>query len=233
MQKPFADFAEYSAALKAHYRTNIKRAKRKFAAAGCRFVRLTQLADIERAYTPEVHRLYEAVALNSETRLEILSHACFLELAAQWTGRLALTLAYREDQLIGFTWELIDQSVYRCLFMGVDYRQSTETDLYFNLVYEAMNNAFQSGARTLQLGQTADEFKSLLGCSGAPLDVYARGVGPMLAWALQQAAGLLFPPRPSLAAHDIFKAPAIPQVPKPLRPAKRVRQTAMPEPLLH
>ena len=68
-------FEEYRAALKAHYRTNIKRAQRKFATAGCRFVRLTNLNDIRRVYTPEVHRLYEAVVMNSETRLEVLSHA--------------------------------------------------------------------------------------------------------------------------------------------------------------
>ena len=146
LEKPFAGFEEYSAALKAHYRTNIKRAQRKFATAGCRFVRLTNLRDIRRVYTPEVHRLYEAVVMNSETRLEVLSHQFFLELARQLPGQLALTVAYREDRLIGFTWELVDGPVYHFLFMGVDYSQSTETDLYFNLVYQAMDHAFRSGA---------------------------------------------------------------------------------------
>ena len=146
LEKPFAGFEEYSAALKAHYRTNIKRAQRKFATAGCRFVRLTNLRDIRRVYTPEVHRLYEAVVMNSETRLEVLSHQFFLELARQLPGQLALTVAYREDRLIGFTWELVDGPVYHFLFMGVDYSQNIETDLYFNLVYQAMDHAFRSGA---------------------------------------------------------------------------------------
>ena len=73
--------------------------------------------------------------MNSETRLEVLSHQFFLELAQQLPGQLALTVAYREDRLIGFTWELVDGPVYHFLFMGVDYSQSIETDLYFNLVY--------------------------------------------------------------------------------------------------
>jgi predicted N-acyltransferase len=206
LEKPFADFNEYSEALKAHYRTNIKRAQRKFATAGCRFVRLTNLRDIARVYTPEVHRLYETVAMKSETRLEVLSHHFFLELARQLSDQLFLTVAYREDRLIGFTWELLDGQVYHFLFMGVDYSQCTETDLYFNLVYQAMDHGFRSGTRVMHVGQTADRFKSLLGCSGNPRYIYGRGVGPIISWILRQASSLLFPPRPDMAPHNVFKA---------------------------
>jgi predicted N-acyltransferase len=206
LAKRFADFNEYSEALKTHYRTNIKRAQRKFAKAGCRFVRLTNLHDIARVYTPEVHRLYETVAMKSETRLEVLSHHFFLELARQLSDQLFLTVAYQEDRLIGFTWELLDGQVYHFLFMGVDYSQCTETDLYFNLVYQAMDHAFRSGTRVIHVGQTADRFKSLLGCSGNPRYIYGRGVGPIISWILRQASSLLFPPRPDLAPHNVFKA---------------------------
>ncbi len=216
LEKPFASFEEYSAALKAHYRTNIKRAQRKFAAAGCRLVRLTSLRDIRRVYTPEVHRLYEAVVMNSETRLEVLPHHFFLEVARQLPGRLALTVAYREEHLIGFTWELVDGPVYHFLFMGVDYSQSSETYLYFNLVYKAMDHAFQSGARVIHVGQTADEFKSLLGCTGNRRYIYGRGVGPTFSWILRQASGLLFPPRPDLAPHNVFKHVVAVEGPKQL-----------------
>jgi predicted N-acyltransferase len=216
MEATFACFEEYLAALKAHYRTNIKRAQRKFATAGCRLVRLTSLGDIRRVYTPEVHRLYEAVVTNSETRLEVLSHHFFLELARQLPGQVALTVAYREDHLIGFTWELVDGPVYHFLFMGVDYSQSTETYLYFNLVYQAMDHAFRSGARVIHVGQTADEFKSLLGCTGDRRYIYGRGVGPAFSWILRHASGLLFPTRPDLAPHNVFKVAVEASGPKQL-----------------
>ena len=144
--------------------------------------------------------------MNSETRLEVLSHQFFLELARQLPGQLVLTVAYREDRLIGFTWELVDGPVYHFLFMGLDYGQNIETDLYFNLVYKAMDHAFQSGTRVVHVGQTADEFKSLLGCNGNRRYIYGRGLGPTFSWILRQASGLLFPPRPALEPHDVFKS---------------------------
>ncbi len=206
LEKSFADFGEYTSALKTHYRTNIKRAQRKFAGAGCRFERFTGLREIRQVYTPEVHRLYEAVAMNSKTRLEVLSHGFFLELARQLPEQLALSVAYRGDRLIGFTWELLDGDMYHFLFMGMDYSQCTETNLYFNLNYEALDHAFRSGARAIHVGQTADGFKTLLGCSGNRRYIYCRGVGPTLSWLLRQASGLLFPPRFDLAPHAVFKA---------------------------
>jgi hypothetical protein len=154
--------------------------------------------------------------MKSETRLEVLSHHFFLELARQLPDRLALTVAYREDRLIGFTWELLDGQVYHFLFMGVDYFQCTETDLYFNLVYQAMDHAFRSGTRIIHVGQTADRFKSLLGCSGSPRYIYSRAVGPIISWILRQASSLLFPPRPDLAPHNVFKAVVATNCPKQL-----------------
>jgi predicted N-acyltransferase len=226
LENPFVSFDEYRAALKAHYRTNVKRAERKFAAAGCRLVRLTNLDDIRRVYTPDVHRLYEAVVMNSETRLEVLSHEFFLELAGQLPGELALTVAYREDRLIGFTWELLDGSVYHFLFMGLDYRQTVDTDLYFNLVYQALDHAFRSGAGVVHVGQTADGFKSLLGCRGNRRYLYGRGVGPTFSWILRRACGLLFPPRPKLAPHDVFKAAVATGVPPAKSPATPLARLA-------
>ncbi len=206
LAKPLQSFAEYRASLKAHYRTNVKRAQKKFATAGCRFERLTSSAGIEQVYTPQVHRLYEAVVSKSESRLEMLPHRFFLELARQLPGQLALTLAYRKDRLIGFTWELVDGPVYHFLFTGIDYSQSAGTDLYHNLVYEAMDHAFRSGTQMIHVGQTADGFKSLLGCSGTRRYVYARGAGPILSWILRQTSGLLFPPRSVVPPHDVFRA---------------------------
>jgi len=205
LAKPFKSFAAYREALKAHYRTNVRRSQRRFEEAGCRFVRHADADEIARVYTPEVHALYEAVVGKSDLKLETLSRDFYLELVRQLPGQVTLTAVYRDDRIVGFTWDLAGGREYHFLFLGLDYSQNTEADLYFNLVYQALDTAFQGGAEVIHVGQTADAFKSLLGCTGKPLYLYARGVGPILSWVLRKCAGSLFPPRAAVPGHDVFK----------------------------
>ena len=116
-------------------------------------------------------------------------------MARELPGRVCLTAAYRQNRLIGFAWDLVDGPVFDCLFLGMDYSQNVETDLYFNLVCQSFDYAFRSGAEIVRLGQTSDTFKALLGCTGSPRYFYARGVDARLSWILRKCAGLLFPPR--------------------------------------
>lgn len=225
--RPFRSFAAYRDALKTHYRANIRRSQRKFEEAGCRFVRLDTLSAIEQVYTPELHRLYEAVVNKSDLKLEVLSRAFFLELVRQFPGRVSLTVVYRADSVVGFTWELADGRDYHFLFMGLDHAQNTQADLYFNMVYQSLDNAFCSGAEIIHVGQTADAFKTLLGCTGKPRYIYARGVGSMLASILRKCAPLLFPARPPVPGHDVFKAEPAPSRKSPVKKQKTAAPAAM------
>jgi predicted N-acyltransferase len=206
--KPFENFAAYRAALKNHYRARVRRSERNFEQAGCSFVRLEDPVEIAKVYTPEVHALYEAVVERSDVKLEVLSRESFLELVRELPGQVCLTAAYRQNRLIGFAWDLTDGREFHCLFLGMDYSQNVETDLYFNLVAKSFDCAFRSGAEIIHVGQTSDSFKALLGCAGKARYLYARGVGPLLSWVLRKCSGLLFPPRHPLPAHDVFKSEA-------------------------
>ncbi len=206
LAKPFDSFVAYRDALKAHSRTKVRKSQRKLVDAGCRVVHLEDPTEIARVYTPEVHRLYEAVVEKSDLKLEVLPREFFLELAQALSGQARLVVVYRAEHVVGFAWSLAGDRDYHFLFLGLDYSQNTEADLYFNLVYESFDDAFRSGAEIVHVGQTADAFKTLLGCSGTPRYLYARGVGPIVSWVLRKCAGLLFPPRAPLPAHDVFKA---------------------------
>jgi hypothetical protein len=223
LAKPFKSFADYCAALKAHYRTNIRRSQRKFDEAGCRVVRLNDPDAIAQVYTPELHCLYEAVVAKSDLKLEVLSREFFLELARQLPGRVNLTLVYRAERIVGFTWELADGREFHFLFMGLDHSENAAADLYFNMVYQAFDLAFRSGAEVVHVGQTADAFKALLGCTGKPRYLYARGVGLLLPWILRKCSGWLLPPRSPLPAHDVFK---VEEAPAPKKPKAKKQKAA-------
>ena len=209
---PFPDFAAYCAGLKSHYRNDIRRSQRKFDQVGYRVVHLVEPQDLLRAYTPEVHRLYEAVVAKSEVKLEVLPVGFFHKLVEQFPGHLSMTTVYHQDRIVAFNWGLAALPMYHFLFCGIDYALNGEADLYFNLMYHQLDHALRSGARVVRFGQTADAFKTRLGCVGRPLHFYARAPGGVLSWVLHRFAGTLFPPRSVLSPNDVFKASPTGQV---------------------
>jgi predicted N-acyltransferase len=205
LPRTYASLDAYCGALKARYRTNIKSAMQKFQRSGCRLVHLTDPDEILRVYTPEVHRLYEEVVDKAEVKLEIIPHQFFQELVKQLPGQGVLTVTYRDEHIVAFNWSMLAGQEYHGLFCGIDYAQNAECDLYFNGIYQAMDLAFRSGSQHITMGQTADMFKTRLGCAGHARYLYGRGTGAIVSWLLRKCASALFPPRTPLPAHDVFK----------------------------
>jgi predicted N-acyltransferase len=205
LTRPFADFDAYCSSLKSHYRNDVRRSQKKFDRAGCSVVHLTNPDDILHEYTPKVHRLYEAVVVKSDVKLEMLPIQFFRELVKHHVGRVSLTAIYRDDQIVAFNWGLDASPVYLFLFCGVDYAKNAEADLYFNLMYHQLDLAFRRGARLVKFGQTADAFKRRIGGAGRPLNLYVQPRGWFFAWIIHFTQRFLFRSCPVLEAHDVFK----------------------------
>jgi hypothetical protein len=206
MPRSFPSLSAYCAALKRHYRYDIQKSLKKFERAGCRAVLLEDPDEIRRVYTPEVHGLYDAVVGKADLKFEVLPHRFFHELASQLPGKATLTVVYRAERVVAFSWDLSAGPEFHGLFCGIDYEHNAECDLYFNVVYQGLDQAFRRGSTAITVGQTAEAFKTRLGCSGRQRYIYARGAGPLLSWVLRRSANLLFPSRPAKSAHDVFKA---------------------------
>jgi Acetyltransferase (GNAT) domain len=80
-------------------------------------------------YGPSLHRLYEAVALSSTHRLELLALSFFHKLARRLPGRVGLTLVYASDRVAAFNWNLFHANVYHFLFAGLNYELNGSMDL--------------------------------------------------------------------------------------------------------
>jgi hypothetical protein len=206
LEAGFADLQGYRAALRAHYRNDMRRSERKFRAAGLRVVHLHDVEAIRRVYTPDVHRLYEAVVARSPVKLEVLPVGFFRELVGQFPGLVTLTTVYDGDRIVAFNWGLADGPVYHYLFCGVDHAAGRDADLYFNLMYHQLDEALRRGPRRIQVGQTADEFKARLGCRPAPRYFYVKACRPVAGLALRHGFKLLFPDRPPLPSRAVFRA---------------------------
>jgi GNAT acetyltransferase-like protein len=201
----FQDFTGYTASLRAFYRKCVLRSGRKFTEAGLQMVRYRDPESIKRVYTPEVHRLYEAVFEKAKNKLEHLPLEFFRELAQQFPGAISLTALYYQERIVAFGWALSTGQTYHLLYCGLDYAVNEQFDLYFNVMYAELDHGLREGVTDIKLGQTADTFKVQLGCKQQPLYFYIKGA--RLLWNLCIKVGFkfLFPNRPLPPTYKVFK----------------------------
>ena len=100
----------------------------------------------------------------------------FNELSKQFPDQLVLTTVTIDQRVVAFSFSLATAAGYYILFCGVDYDLNRIADLYFNVMYAELGQALSVRTDTIQVGQTADEFKTHLGCTASPRSICVRGV---------------------------------------------------------
>jgi predicted N-acyltransferase len=208
--RTFDSFHEMLGAMRSHYRYKIIRSRKKFARSGLKLHRLTGREAIEALYTPEVHALYESVTRQAEHRLEILPRQFFLELASRFAEELVFTTISQDARVLAFAWSLRHGGIYRNLFVGVDYERIQETDAYFNLMIEDTAYAMDQPVDEIYVGQSADDFKSRLGCTADPRYVFIKVTNRWLRWWFHKFHDSLLTPPPRGPQRDLFKSDAVP-----------------------
>jgi predicted N-acyltransferase len=201
----FRDFEHVCASIRSRYRNQIRRSRKKFAHSGLRVLHSRGGEGIDKVYTEDIHRLYLAVLHHAEVKLECLPAEFFRELARQFPEDAAFTLIYRGERVVAFVCGVFDRETYHNLFCGFDYELNEETDLYFNLIYEDLDYALRQNVRSLHVGQTANEFKSRMGCYLEPRFFYVKALGPGLQPLVRAGRPYLFPPAPPLVERNLFR----------------------------
>ena len=202
----YSDFDDFCQSRSGRARYNLRRSIRKFEEAGLRVVQITGADGADKVYTEEVHRLYKSVWDRADSQLEKLPAEFFRQLACNLGKQAVFSFAYRQNRIVGFGCSLIADPDFHMLFVGLDYDENRQSELYFNLCYKELDFAMRNGAKTVLMGQTADAFKSRLRCYHRPLYFYVRLRGP-LGILLRWFSHVLFPPPKSASeaccdAHD-------------------------------
>ncbi len=201
----FSNFTSYCAALKSHYRNDINRSRRKFEKAGLRVEQLKDTEKILQIYTSEMHQLYEAVVQKSENQLETLPVNFFRDLVINFPNQVLFTLVYKDNTIVAFNCSLCTPLNVHYLFCGLDYSLNAESDIYFNLMYAALDEALKQNVAEIHFGQTADTFKARLGSYQTPLYLYIKGKGFLLNWFVRKSFNMLFPKPPLVPSYNIYK----------------------------
>jgi len=206
---PFSNMDEFEKTLRSHYRYKIRKSREKFEAADVQVERLTDPADIVPLYRDEVHAMYERLAETAEHRLEVLPRAFFIELAQNCFPHVVFTVLRQNATIVGFAWSLKCGTTYRNLFIGFNAEASKQSDAYFNLMLMDIDNGLRSGANIICLGQTADTFKSRLGCYPEPRTIYVRAFPQWMHWCMVRGARWIFSPFDADQERDLFRKEAV------------------------
>jgi predicted N-acyltransferase len=201
----FRDFDHVSASFRSRYRNQLLRSRKKFERSRLRAVHLRGRMGVDALYTEEVHRLYLAVLNRAEVKLECLPAEFFRELARQFPEDAAFTLIYQDKRLVAFMCGVFHQKTYLNLFCGFDYELNEETDLYFNLMYEDLDHALRQKVQSIHVGQTANEFKSRMGCFLEPRCFYVKTRLSALQPLLRAGSRHLFPPAAPIPDRNLFR----------------------------
>lgn len=162
----------------------------------------------ENLFTDEVYSLYASLWERQALRLERMTPEFFRGLGEALPGQASLTLLYQSGRPIAFGVGVIAGDVYHTRYGGYDYLLNHELDVYFNLCYQVLDDAFRQGVRDVDLGQTSDEFKARLGSIATPLWFFVRGTGPFTHVGLQVSRRFTFPRPKPVVLHHVFKASA-------------------------
>jgi len=204
----FRDFDHACASVRSRYRNQILRSRKRFERSGLRVLHLRGGAGIDKLYTEDVHALYLAVLQHAEVKLECLPAEFFRELARQFPEEAVFTLICQGERVVAFMCGVLHQNAYLNLFCGFDYQRNEETDLYFNLMYEDLDFALRQKVAAIHVGQTANDFKSRLGCYLEPRFIYVKTRGLGLQPLLRAASPYLFPPAPPFTERNVFRETA-------------------------
>jgi predicted N-acyltransferase len=206
LEGKFKSLDDYCAALRSHYRKQIKRSIRKREQAGVEIKVLTNADEIVKVYTDETHGLYHQMRERARVKYEALSIDFLHELARRISGPIHLITLVRASRIVAFGWCMQGENSYHMMYAGVDSALDDEMDLYFNLHYAALDRALRSGVSRIELGVTADAFKARLGCHAEPLHFFTKGIGFMTSLMVRYGSGLMLNSGPAIPSFDVYKA---------------------------
>jgi predicted N-acyltransferase len=192
-QPVYPDFDAFLAQIGSRQRYRINRSRKKFTAAGLRVVRMLGGEGVEKVFTDDVYRLYEEVYDRARYKGDKFPIEYFRDVARDMPEQSSFVFVYDGDRVVAFNMSIFNEAVYRSLLCGFDHALNPRYDLYFNLSFHKMDDAYRRGvSRDILIGYTADAFKrEKLGCHQRRRYMYIKGTRPLLSLLIRSRWGRL------------------------------------------
>ncbi len=151
--------ADYEKALKHKYAQRMRNIRR--AGAGLDIRELDTAAVVENAGA--LHRLYLQVAQNQPLRLGFLPEEYLPFLKRRFPEIFRVWAFYEAEKPVAFASAWQHPRVLDMFYIGFDYERNRERQLYFNILFSAIERGISLGVPKIIFGRTALEAKARLG----------------------------------------------------------------------
>jgi len=169
-------FSDYEKSLKHKYAQRLRKVRQSWDALEVR--ELDALAVEENAAA--LYELYLQVTANQPVRLGLLSKNFLPALKKYYGSKLKIWGIYEAGKMIAFASAWVRERSFDMFYIGFDYKRNSELQLYFNLLFFAIEQAIALRKPQLLLGRTALEAKARVGCRPEYLHTFLFIKNPLI-----------------------------------------------------
>lgn len=151
---------DYEKALKHKYAQRYRKIRHSWEAVSVKELSLAEVRD----YKDELYKLYRQVTDRQQVRIGFLSPAYIVQLKEFYGEALKIWAAYEDGRMVAFFSAWIKHDVFDMFYIGFNYEDNARLQLYFNMLFFAVEQSILLRKQKLILGRTALDAKARLGC---------------------------------------------------------------------
>jgi predicted N-acyltransferase len=161
-------FEDYSGSLTKKYRKRlllIRNAKEKITVK-------TLSGEEIRSFLPRIGELFAQTADRQFLKMGIIDERYFTELKKALGDQFFINGYFLNGKLIAFASHIIHTGLLELHYIGIEYALNNAYSLYFNILYDGVEQAIAMKKSMLELGRTAREAKASVGSVAVPSHDY-------------------------------------------------------------
>jgi len=133
-------------------------------------------------YVAQMNRLFRDVVASQAFVLTALSADHFTQLKEAYGSAFEIVGLLHDGKLVAFYTSFVSDEACDVYYAGFDYGLNNEYQLYFNILFTALERTITHGRKYLKLGRTSFDAKASLGATPQPIQYMAKTSGvPALA----------------------------------------------------
>jgi hypothetical protein len=172
----WSSIADYQASLKHKYAQRFRKVRQAWARLHVRELS----AEESLLHAGTLYALYRQVAEHQPVRLGFLSKDFLPGLKRAYGEELRLWGIWEDDRMVAFASGWVHEQSFDMFYIGLDYARNAELQLYFNILFFAVEQAIALHKPLLILGRTALEAKARAGCRPRYLNTFLHIRNPLL-----------------------------------------------------